>query len=179
MAEPNFLYLPRGAQEPGTLFLGSTKVTRHLAEAYRVAVPPGLCQEIRASVKMNPRDWLFCKTDGVPYSSKVFSGWTRGMLKKIFPECPGSPTVTMLRHSYLCNAGIENMTPDERRNLAKKMLHSEATQQDYLFRNVQDINLSVSLDNPDIEANKINVTLTDNCAKSKIQVGRKRNVITI
>lgn len=133
--EKNYLFLPRNIQESGTLVLGECKVTRHLSEPHRLTISPALCNEIRASLQVSgPRDWLFMNSRDEPYTARAFSGWASRCLQRLFPTSRGA-SICMLRHSFLCHAGIEKMTPEQREELAQMMCHSIETQKDYIFKN--------------------------------------------
>lgn len=139
VTEKNYLFLPRGVEENGMLVLGECKVSRYLTEPYRIQVSPALCNEIRASLQVSPREWLFINSSGEPPSAKNFLAWASRCLKRLFPNTKGE-SICMLRHSFLCHIGIDKMSSEQRQELANMMCHSEATQRDYIFTNATDSN---------------------------------------
>lgn len=123
IVEPNFLFLPRDRKESGILNFGDCKVSRHSIEPFRIRISPALCNEIRNSLKVNPREWLFATQSGDPYTSNHFSGWASRCLHRLFPDTK-APSISMLRKSFLRHMGIDKMMPEQQQELAKLMCYS-------------------------------------------------------
>lgn len=174
--EKNYLFLPRGIEESGVLVLGECKVSRHLTEPYRIQVSPALCNEIRTSLQVSPREWMFVSSSGEPYTAKNFSGWSSRCLKRLFPNTKGA-SICMLRHSFLCHVGIDKMSSEQRQELAKLMCHSTETQHDYIFTNASDSNAFKNKGIITIE--KLDSVPTNIPAKRKPQNVRTVNIITL
>lgn len=121
----------KGNEQEVTLTLTEYK-TAKTYHAVSEVLPDSLVNDIRVSLKMQPREFLFVSTKtGRPYKSEaVFGNWANGRLKEVF----GKPlTLTMIRHSYITSLKFDEMTPGERTELATLMGHSRDTQGSYKF----------------------------------------------
>jgi hypothetical protein len=103
-------------------------------EQIKIAIPQSLLDEIKQSLKAQPRDYLFTSgRDNLPYKSdNTFSMWANRTLKKIFNN---NMSLTTLRHIYITRRDLklEEKSGTERKEIAKIMAHSLEQQQKYLW----------------------------------------------
>lgn len=117
------------------LVLHEFKTKRH-REHYEKDLPKPLLEEIRASLKRSPREWLFRSRDGKPYSANSYTKWANGVLARLF----GRPlTISLIRHSFINTLDFNTLTVHEKEQIAKDMSHTVATQDRYrlIFRDKQ------------------------------------------
>ncbi len=91
-----------------------------------------LSNEIRASLKQHPRDYLFTEARvSKPYTSCGFQLWASRTLKALFNRpC----TLTLLRHSYISYMlAYGQLSIKDREELARDMCHNVTTQAQYQF----------------------------------------------
>lgn len=97
-------------------------------DTYVKALPEELVEEIKESLKLVPRDWLFIDRSGGPYSSGSFTKWVNRTLKSLF----GKPlTISLIRHSYINNLDFNTLSVKEKEEIAKDMTHTVDTQDRY------------------------------------------------
>jgi hypothetical protein len=128
----NYIVLPRSITSPSTLVMQEYKTAKRYNVVEEV-LPDVLVNEIRESLRLNPRVHLFvAPKTGKPYTNEtVFNAWANATLKAVF----GKPlTLTLIRHAYITNMSFDTMTPMERQDLARKMGHGVAMQDMYKFR---------------------------------------------
>lgn len=92
--------------------------------------PIELADEIRESLRLRPRKYLFHHVDDLdePYSRSAFSDWSRMRLKSIF----GKPTtLTIIRHAFISDTVDFNRPIKELQQLASSMGHTITTQKRY------------------------------------------------
>lgn len=103
-------------------------------EQIKIGIPKSLLEEIEASLKLQPRDYLFTSgRDDKPYNSdNTFSKWANRTLKKVFKN---NMSLTTLRHIYITRRDLklEEKSGTERKEIAKIMAHSLEQQQKYLW----------------------------------------------
>lgn len=98
----------------------------------RFKVPDELMNKIKKSVKETPRTYLFAS----PTSNTKPAGKLSGMLSSIFKKIGvnGKGVIDLLRHAKISEEldGDNIKDKEKRRQLFEKMLHSPATQMNYL-----------------------------------------------
>lgn len=96
-------------------------------------LPVRLVDTIQKSLILNPREYVFTKTDGSPFpNANSFQGYSNAMLKKIFKN-PGF-SVNSLRHSYATYINnLPNITLLERQQVAERMGNSIKQSMQYAF----------------------------------------------
>ena len=100
----------------------------------KIDLPKKLVSEIKASLKLKPRDFLFIQKNGEPYDKpNTFNRWANRTLKKIFGK--KNISLSTLRHIYITRRDLklEEKSGLERKEIADVMGHSVATQQNYLW----------------------------------------------
>ena len=100
----------------------------------KIDLPKNLASEIRASLKSNPRKFLFVQKNGEPYDKpNTFNRWANRTLKKKLDNDDFS--LKMLRNVYVTRRDLklEEKSGLERAQIAKIMGHSVGTQQNYLW----------------------------------------------
>jgi hypothetical protein len=115
----------------GTLVLNEYKTSKRYGK-FAKELPSNLIQVIQASLAANPRDYLFVKHDGEPYTlQNSFTVTSNRTFKRLFGK---NVTVSILRHSCISDTDFNSATPQEIFDKAKSMTHSVAMQQMYRKR---------------------------------------------
>jgi hypothetical protein len=87
-----------------------------------------LQEELKVSLEKRPRNYLFVREDGTPYPNrKQFSSWACRTLSRALKH---PMTVITMRHLYIKHQ-IHNKTPQELKDIARKMGHTRALQRAY------------------------------------------------
>lgn len=98
-------------------------------------LPEDLLKVLRASLESNPREWLFVKRDGQPYTLDTsFTKWSNSVFKKAFGNKHAS--MNTLRHSYAdyIRRNSSNMDLQERVRIARDMGHNLFTTMGYAHK---------------------------------------------
>lgn len=90
-------------------------------------LPKELIKELKLSLKINPRTYLF-ENEGKPYNNIQFNKFANKTFKKIFGK---AVTINTLRHSFISNLDINNMSIEERKSIGLKMGHNWDQQEKY------------------------------------------------
>lgn len=125
----NYIVLPKSPKSPVTLTMTSYKTEKRYKDVSQ-ELPDSLLRDIRASLVLVPRDRLFISPSHLrPYRSpNAFAKWANSTLLRLF----GRPlTLTIMRHSYVSNLKLDEMTGQEKADIARFMGHSVATQGAY------------------------------------------------
>jgi hypothetical protein len=130
--------VPAGKHEPNYISMTKAGCHMHLEEyktaktygAYELDLPAALCAEIHASLDKWPRQYLFTMKNDVPFHKpNSFTKWANRILQSQFE--PKTPTLTMLRHSYINTLDFNKLTVAERMEEAKLMAHNKDVQEIY------------------------------------------------
>lgn len=100
----------------------------------KIYLPKKLANEIKSSLKLKPRDYLFIQKNNQPYDKpNTFNRWANRTLKKIFNK--ENISLSTLRHIYITRRDLklEEKSGLERKEIANIMGHSVSTQQNYLW----------------------------------------------
>lgn len=100
----------------------------------RIDLPKNLVKEIKLSLKLQPRKYLFIQKNGEPYDKpNTFNKWANRKLKTIFNK--NNFSLSTLRHIYITRRDLklEEKSGLERSKIANVMGHSVGTQQNYLW----------------------------------------------
>lgn len=116
----NYLLLP--AKGRCQLVLQTFKTSKRYGTITHV-LPKEICQEVRASLRMHPREHVFG-----PFTRSGFSAWANRALKK---QLGKAVTITMLRHLYVSQLDFNNLTLRELEEVSKKMGHKASMQAQY------------------------------------------------
>jgi len=124
----NFLLLP-STTTPATLVIRDFKTAAKYKEI-KHDLPPMLVTTIEASLKTDPRHYLFVMpTDKTrPYDRNGFSKWANRELKQIF-KVP--ITLTTLRHLYVSTLDFNTTRARDLERIGNSMGHSIAMQKGY------------------------------------------------
>jgi hypothetical protein len=126
---PNYIQLSSNART-ATLFLRQFKSHRYLGDQ-QLSLNRRIVSELKASLQRFPRRYLFVslKDNATPYNSQnAYGHWCNNTLRFLFGR--KHINLTMLRHIY-CSAIDMNTSRAERMEIARKMQHTETTQQQY------------------------------------------------
>jgi hypothetical protein len=107
-AHPNHIVLHPQDPARSYLRLGSYKTSRHLG-AYKVVLSPTLHEAIVASLRQQPRLYLFepPTAPGHPFLANTFNHWARRRFQAVF----GRPlTSNSIRHAYVNTLDLNSMT---------------------------------------------------------------------
>lgn len=128
----NYIVLPRTARPAPELVMQAYKTAKRY-KVVRQDLPVALVDDIRASLAVQPRDFLFVSTRyHKPYTSEAtFGKWANATLLRIF----GRPlTLTLIRHAFVTNMSFDDMSAQEREDIGRQMGHARSTQDLYKFR---------------------------------------------
>lgn len=122
----NFIVLPNSSRSPVTLTLTSYKTDKHYKDVSEV-LPDTLVEDIRAGLALYPRDVLFIspKFKREYKTTKAFSKWANETLSRLFHK---PLTLTIMRHVYVSHLKFDEMTGQQRADIARRMGHSVETQ---------------------------------------------------
>lgn len=91
-------------------------------------LPKELVAEIKASLISYPRNYLFSKKNGLPYDNIQFNAWVNRTLKHIFNK---PVTINTIRHSYISSIDMNNISIEDRKDIARRMGHNWIQQEKY------------------------------------------------
>lgn len=100
----------------------------------KIDLPKKLVKEIKESLKLKPREFIFVQKNGKPYEkSNTFNRWANRTLKSLFDK--KNISLSTLRHIYITRRDLklEEKSGLERNKIAQMMGHSVGTQQNYLW----------------------------------------------
>lgn len=121
----NYVLLPPSGK--ATLVLQKFKT----AKAYGALVeqiPSELAAELRQSLRLFPREYVFVGRDGDAMTKSTYGK----LIRRVFEEHLGKPcTINSIRHAYISEHATNDRTFGELTNLAKSMGHSTAMQMQY------------------------------------------------
>jgi len=104
--------------------------TKQSHKAIENTLPEEVAEELNKSLRLYPRSYVFVMEDKkTPFARKLFSNWACRTLTRILHQ---PMTLTVLRHLYITEK-IKTHTPEERREMAKKMGHSRGMQTAYAW----------------------------------------------
>lgn len=110
------------------LVLHSYKTSRKYGAFERV-LPDNLVDIIRASLRQDPRSYLFASDEDSPYLKK--NSYTR-FANRTFERIFGKRfTISLMRHSFISNIDFNESTPATLFQYSKNMMHSIGMQQLY------------------------------------------------
>jgi len=102
-------------------------------------IPDELLEQIKTSLKRNPREYLFVNRFGEPYNDPAnFGRWANKAIRNLLNN--DHISLTTFRHIYLSQTDldIKNMPYGERKKLAHEMGHSVAMQGKYVWKDKED-----------------------------------------
>ena len=137
--EDNYILLD--PSQPSKLVLNEFKTKKKLSTIENI-LPDALVAEIEASLRNDPRTYLFCDRKKQPYSAHGYTQMANRLLKRIFAK---PLTISLLRHSFINNLDFNRITVREREIIAQQMAHSVGMQDRY--------RLLMNVSNPKLQAN--------------------------
>lgn len=128
--EKNYILMKDGN---ATLHLGAYKTSKTYGD-YEIELPEPLLKDLKLSLKNKDREWLFVDSNGKPFSRNSYCSWTLRVLKKLFNK---SLTVSLIRHSFINQLNMSDLSVKEKREIAQQMGHNISTQDLYrlIFKN--------------------------------------------
>lgn len=115
-----------------TLTMRDFKTSKSYGEI-KQKLPNELFLLLQESLKLQPRDWLFCNRYGSPFNRSNFSSWANEGLSRVFSK---DFSLTFFRHIFLSQ--LPKMTLSERQRVANLMGHSLDQQVAYQWINSDD-----------------------------------------
>lgn len=121
------------SQEPNRIVDGKHLIisqfkTKRYHSPYVKELPAPLVKELRHSLSVQPRQFLFVNKYGNPFTPNGYSRWTGERFFELF----GKPlTVTLIRHSFINTLDFNNLTVAEKERIAEAMQHTVSTQDRY------------------------------------------------
>jgi len=97
-------------------------------DSFEKDLPSELVEEIKDSLKNEPREWLFMDREKKPYKENSYNRWVNRTLQKLFNK---PLTISLIRHSYINSLDFNKMTIVEKELIAKDMAHTVNTQDRY------------------------------------------------
>ena len=134
--EPNNLLIQKKGKITNIqMTIGSYKTAKQYGKIVEM-LPKELVKEIMKSLELYPRDWLFQNKKGEPYSPASFSKWVLMKFKHIY----GKPlNIQILRHSFVSALDFNNLTMEQRGEIAKSMGHSVGQADRYKWTRINEL----------------------------------------
>ena len=126
---PNHVVL---AAEP-KLVVGQFKTSKNRDPIVEV-LPLELLEVVLESLDRHPRTHLFGNAKGEPYTRKGFSKWAIAVSNGLFGRGAGP---SLLRHAFCTDLDFNRLTLAQRDEIAERMGHSSAQQEQYRFLTLQ------------------------------------------
>lgn len=118
---PNHLIIMRNGMK---LVYNEFKTKSKKLQRYEKVLPDNLVIVIKDSLKRQPRDFLVVSSDGEPYhKANSFTQHVKRVLYKVFKK---NMSINTLRHSFVNSVDMNRITPREKEELARDMMHSPA-----------------------------------------------------
>lgn len=129
-AEPNYIKI---SSKSARLIIRHFKTRKHY-DAYDLAIPKPLFDDLMASLKELPREWLFVNTKGEPFTHTLYTQWTIRAFQQLFNR---HLTVALIRHAYINQLDFNNISIADKKEIATSMGHTVETQDRYrlIFHN--------------------------------------------
>lgn len=102
--------------------------TKQRYEKIENCLPDDVLDELKTSLNLYPRTYLFITEEGRPYTRKLFSNWACRTLTRVLNQ---PMTLTVLRHLYITQKIKEKTPLEDLKEIAKKMGHSRDMQRVY------------------------------------------------
>ena len=84
-------------------------------------LPAELEEVVRESMAERPRRWLMPRRDGEPHTNRSFAAHVAYVLERLFDR---PATLDTLRHSFVNNARMYELTPRKMEEMARDLRHS-------------------------------------------------------
>lgn len=123
--------------EPNHIVMGKSGCVLHLNEYKTSAthgefvkqLPDALCEEIHASLKKYPREWLFAKRGGGPFdNTNSFISYASRTFLRLFKK---PLTISIIRHSFINTLDFNALTIEQKEAIAQEMRHTTRLQDQY------------------------------------------------
>ena len=128
---PNYLIIDGNKM---TLVYNEFKSKSKKMQKYENDLPECLIDVIKTSLANDPRDFLITspKTKKPYHNPHSYTVFVDRMLLKLFGK---NVTINTLRHSFINSVDLNKLTPLEKKNLSKKLMHSTSTFDRYRYMN--------------------------------------------
>jgi hypothetical protein len=120
---PNHLIITTKPTQSMKLVYNEFKTKSQKLQVYEKHLPDNLTQVIKHSLKQSPREFLVVseKTNEPYHKPNSFTQHVKRVLYKIFNK---TMSINTLRHSFVNSVDMNTITPQEKEQLAKEMMHS-------------------------------------------------------
>lgn len=120
---PNHLIITSKPTYNMKLVYNEFKTKSRKLQVYEKHLPDNLIQVIKNSLKQNPREFLIVseKTNEPYHKPNSFTQHVKRVLYKVFNK---TMSINTLRHSFVNSVDMNTITPQEKEQLAKEMMHS-------------------------------------------------------
>lgn len=120
---PNHLIITTKPTYNMKLVYNEFKTKSRKLQVYEKHLPDNLTQVIKRSLNENPREFLIVseKTNEPYHKPNSFTQHVKRVLYKIFNK---TMSINTLRHSFVNSVDMNTITPQEKEQLAKDMMHS-------------------------------------------------------
>ena len=109
------------------LCLGQYKTSKTYGN-HEIELPKELFNDLKESLKKSDREWLFVDSNGKPQSRNTYCSWTLRVLRKLFDK---PLTVSLIRHSFINQLNMSDLSIKEKKEIAQQMGHNIQTQDIY------------------------------------------------
>jgi hypothetical protein len=114
-------------EDKAILHLGQYKTSKTYGN-HEIELPDELLKDLEANLKIQERDWLFVDSRGNPQSRNTYCSWTLRVFKDLFNK---PLTVSIIRHSFINQLNMSDLSIKEKKDIAQKMGHNIQTQDIY------------------------------------------------
>jgi hypothetical protein len=122
--ESNYVFIN---ESKAILHLGKYKTSKTYGD-HEIELPKSLLEDLVISLKKEPRDWLFVDSNGKEQSRNTYCSWTLRVLNKLFHK---PLTVSLIRHSFINQLNMTDLSIKEKKDIAQQMGHNIQTQDLY------------------------------------------------
>lgn len=95
---------------------------------HELELPEPLYKDLLESLKKDSREWLFVDSNGNPQSRNTYCAWTLRLFKRLFNK---PLTVSLIRHSFINQLNMSELSVKEKKDIAQQMGHNVQTQDVY------------------------------------------------
>ena len=110
------------------MVLSEYKTSKHYDPIVET-LPEGFLRILECSLERHPREFLFVNTKLDAFTPQGFSTWVRRTTEELFDG--RAPGISLLRHAFCTALDYNKMTGLEMDEIAMRMGHSTARQQEY------------------------------------------------
>ena len=122
--ESNYIHIN---SDKATLHLETYKTSKTYGN-YEIELPEPLLKDLKLSLKNKDREWLFVDSNNKAQTRNTYCSWTLRVFKKLFNK---PLSVSLIRHSYINELNMNDLSIKEKKEIAEQMHHNVQTQDLY------------------------------------------------